>query len=866
MEECRTNNHETLVSSKIVRWFTQRPKWQQVAVKRLLESDDLDDSDISELAKLCEQEVSDEFPDLDCTISPKYFHSQDSEEIRLCSISEITGVNRLAPRKPLDFGRSNIVVIYGSNGSGKSSYVRLLKQVCGSRDCIRGQLHGNVFSDEEVAQKAVISFLRGSSQEEYRWTGSDVCDILCSVEIFDTSFGQVFRGDEGEVSYEPPVLSFFSRLIGVCDRVATKLDANASRLVSRMPGIPPKILGSEGAVWVENLSFRTSPNEVEAHCSFTEENETELRDFERRYSETTPGGKAIQLKTKKGHTDGLVEQLQTYLKELSDENCKKIVAAKQTLIQKELAAKVAAEDVFSDAKLDGVGTQVWKELWNAARKYSEELAYVGQEFPYVQDDGLCVLCHQPLSEEAKERFIGFESYIKDETQKQAADAAKTVEQLVDALPEILNAETLRTKIDAAGIENAKTIMALKDTVNALQDRRSKVQSLESEDGLDSLSQFPECIEEIREISQAYENKAREYETDAARDDRTELQTKIKELLAKKWLSEQKSAIQEEINRLAACDRIDRAKRTTDTMALSKKKGSLSEELITDAFVQRFNDELNNLRAARLGVKLVKQKVSKGKVIHNIQLDGATHKIAEVLSEGEQRVVSIAAFLADVTGRTHPASLVLDDPISSLDQYYEEAVVQRLCDLVSKRQVIIFTHRLPLLGLVQEYAEKANVKPDIVCIRSEAWGTGEPGSTSLFTKRPDKALNALIDNRLPRATKCFVEQGGESYASLASDLCKEFRILLERMIEWKLLADIVQRHRRAVTTRGKIEKLAKISERDCLFFDKLMTKYSRYEHSQSLEAPVPHPEPSELKTDFNKLRQCLKDFDKRPLAR
>jgi len=853
-----------MVTSTTKEWLKQRPKWVQVAAKRLLESGNLNDAAISDMAILCQQEANNEFPDIDCSIPAGAFDAHDSEEIRLCSISEISGVNKLAPRTPLDFGKSNIAVVYGHNGSGKSGYVRLLKHVCGARDCIRGQLHKNVFSPEDTVQKAKISFLKSSTSAEHEWAGSGVCDDLCSVDIFDTSFGRVFMGSEDEVSYEPPVLSFFSRLIDVCEKVSAKLDAEAGALKSIIPSIPNDLLGSTGAAWVEKISAKTTTADVESHCSFSPENETELQALQTRISVTSPAVKAKQFRTKKSHADGLVNDLQTYLNQLSDENCKRIIAAKKKSILKKSTAEAAAKDVFRGSKLEGVGSDVWKELWSAARKYSEEEAYTGQEFPHVKDDSVCVLCHQPLSEEAKQRFTSFESYVKGETQEQATRAASDAKQKMDALPDIHSAEALRTKIDAAGIENQSIIKALNDTVTSLQDRKNKVLLLDSEDAFESTSQSSEWIEEIRKISQEYEDSAKKYEEDAEKDNRVELQAQLKNLQAKKWLAEQKIAIQEEINRLQSLERLHEAKKTTNSRALSTKKGELAETLITDAFVQRFNDELEVLGASRLKVRLIKSKVSKGKVLHTLQLEGVAHNLNEVLSEGENRIVSIAAFLADVTGRTYPAPFIFDDPISSLDQDYEEAVVQRLCAIGSERQVIIFTHRLSLLGLVQDYAKKLSIEPEIICIREESWGTGEPGDTPIFAKKPDRALNKLINDRLSTAKKLLNEHGKEVYEPYAKALCSDFRILLERMIECELIADVVQRYRRAINTMGKIGNLAKISEPDCQYFDDMMTKYSRYEHSQPLEAPVPLPGPDELETDFNALKDWLAEFKKRPL--
>nr|WP_319396588.1 AAA family ATPase [uncultured Desulfobacter sp.] len=852
-----------MVSSTTTEWLTQRPKWLQVAAKRLLESGDLNDAAISEMAVLCQQEANNEFPDVDSSIPAGAFDAHDSEEVRLCSISDVAGVNKLAPRTPLDFGKSNVAVVYGQNGSGKSGYVRLLKHVCGARDCIRGQLHTNVFSPEDKTQKAKVSLLKSSTPEEYEWAGSGVCDDLCSVDIFDSSFGRVFMGSEDVVSYEPPVLSFFSRLIDVCDKVAAKLDVEAGALKSKMPNIPNALLGTTGAIWVGKVSAKTTTDDVDSHCSFSPENETELQELQQRISVISPADKAKQFRTKKSHADGLVKDMQTYLSQLSGENCKRIIAAKKKSILKQSAAEAAAKDVFSGAKLEGVGSDVWKELWNAARKYSEEVAYTGQEFPHVQDDSVCVLCHQPLSEEAKQRFTSFEVYIKGEIQKQATEAAREAKQAIDALPDIPSAEALKTKIDAAGIEDQDIVKALNDTVTTLQDRKSKVPSLDSDNALDTVSQSPEWIEGIGKISKGYEENAKKYEEDDEKDNRVELKAQLKNLQAKKWLAEQKAAIQEEVNRLQALDRLQEAKRKTNSKALSTKKGELAKTLITDAFVQRFNDELKTLGASRLKVKLVKSKVSKGKVLHTLQLDGATHNLNEVLSEGENRIVSIAAFLADVTGRTYPAPFVFDDPISSLDQDYEEAVVQRLCAIASDRQVIIFTHRLSLLTMVQLYAGKVDIKPEVICIREEPWGTGEPGDTPFFAKKPDSALKQLINDRLAKAKKFLNEHGKEVYEPYAKSLCSDFRDLLERMIEVELMGDIVQRYRRDVHTK-KIAGLAKISEADCKYFDDLMTKYSRYVHPQPIEAPVRLPEPDELETDFNTLKDWQAEFKKRPL--
>lgn len=846
-------------------WLTQRPKWLQVAAKRLINVEDLNAAAISNLTVLCKQEANDEFPDIDCSIPDGAFDTHGYEEIRLCSIREVAGVNKLAPRNPLNFGNSNIAVVYGHNGSGKSGYVRLLKHICGARDCVRGQLYKNVFSSKDIDQKAKVSFSKGGAPNEYEWVGSGICDDLASVDIFDTSFSRVFMGSEGEVCYEPPILSFFSRLTDVCESVAAQLDTDSRGLESKMPSLPNIFLDTDGGTWLGKLNGQTTADVIESHCSFSSDDERELQEFQKRISETSPVEKAKKFRIKKSHTDSLIGHVQTYLSSLSDENCKKISTLKKDFTLKKAAAEAAAKNVFSDTKLEGIGADIWRELWQAARRYSEELAYRGQEFPCTQDDSVCVLCHQPLSEEAKKRFMSFESYIKGEMQRQAINASRDVEQAIATLPNMPNIEQLTTKINAAGIECQHLIDEISNTILILQNRKLKISSFDSEETWNLFTPSTEWIEKIQEISKNYETEAEKYDGDASANNRAELQIKLKNLQAKKWLAEQKVAILEEVDRLQLLDRLQEAKKKTNSRMLSIKKGELAEELITDAFVNRFNHELRALGASQLQVKLIKSKVSKGKVLHTLQLDGAVHNLNEILSEGENRIVSIAAFLADIMGKAYPTPIIFDDPISSLDQDYEEAVVQRLCSIASTRQIIIFTHRLSLLGMLQDYAKKSGIDPEIICIREEYWGTGEPGNTPLFAKSPVSALNQLINHRLSNAKKLFNEQGRESYEPYAKSLCSDFRILLERMIECELIADVVQRYRRAINTMGKICNLAKISEEDCKYFDDLMTKYSKYEHSQPLEAPVPLPEPDEFEADFNKLKAWQSEFKNRKLV-
>lgn len=840
-------------------WFSNCPKWLQLAAKQLGEGVSIDDI-VSKSLGFCLKEVEREFPNIDLNIQPSSFAQRTTDKLQLCSISEIEGVNSLNPSKPLEFKENNITVVYGLNGSGKSGYVRLLKHICGARNNMKGPLHQNVFTNGNTDQKAKITFQKNQSLEEYKWDGKGVCEELAGIDIFDASFGKIFIDKDGdEARYEPPQLSFFSSLVEICDKVSEKLNDKSRRYQSSMPQLPNELVGSDGGNWFGRINANTTSEAINKYCSFTGDNSQDIHNFQQRLSQQNPQAKANQLKKQKEHVDKIIKDALEYSNQFSDTNCNKIISLQNTYIQKKAASEAAGKIV--NGTLLNIGSDEWRELWNAARKYSKEVAYKEQNFPVITDDSVCVLCHQSLSNEAKNRLQSFENYVKSETQKEATAARKKVKQALKALEDPPCPQDLKTQIDAAGIEDKEIITKINHTFTIFRERKDKLISVTSENGLKAMDELttmpqqPTWINDVENILNNYDKLANKYLEDANQGDQVNLKNQLKNLQAKKWLSEQKQAIQKEIQLHKTQKTLKDAKNLTDTTALSKKKGELSEELITKKFVKRFNNELNGLGAKKIRAKLVKTGTKKGRLLHKLQLDGASHyPLREVLSEGETRIISIASFLADVTGRNDKPPLVFDDPISSLDQNYEEAVVQRLCDLSKERQVIIFTHRLPLLALILEKA-KATSEIKTVYINAEEWGTGEPIGIPLFAKSINKVFDSL------RGVLQEARKNKQDDRHYIQSFCTDFRIFLERIIEHELLAGVVERYRKDIYTRS-INKLVKISIDDCSYLDNLMTKYSKHLHSHSTEAPVQLPTIDELATDFQKLKEWRSEFKDR----
>ena len=851
-------------------WFKERPLWVQDAAQRLIQQGDITTADLDELVALCKQEAAGNLESRDGT-SPKPIpddafqsvHVQGS--LRLKAIKDVVGINALAPRKPLEFGPQSLSIIYGVTGAGKSGYMRLLKHVCGARAL--GSLLGNVFAASSQEQGCKIDYTLDGQDNELEWVPSKgVIDDLGNVAIYDTDCAYVYVDKEHEFSYEPPLLGLFRQLVDACDQIDKVLKKEIESNVSALPKLPNRYVDTEAESWLGKIDNNITAENVTSCCTWTDDNTKALNTLNQRLSETDPQSKAKSLRKAKGHLAQLIKHLTEIKTQLSDAAFEEFLKAKEGAAAKRRAATEDSDRIFANAPLDGVASESWRLLWEQARRFSEEVAYLANPFPNTDAEARCVLCQQPLAEDAKERLRSFESFVKGSLEREASEAEQKVRRISEEQTDLPDGEQLDSMLDLAGV----TEEALRKGVSTYcLMLRARQEQFGAEDDLAKLSALPndEAFDGLVSLEKNLEEQASAYELDAQTSNRTAPLKQKRELKARMWLSEQSASIESEVKRQKSITLLKKAKRLTYTKALTDKASSLSEELVTEAFKKRFEDELSLLGATRLRVGIEKVRAAKGQVWHKLTLcdvNMATHT-RDVLSEGEFRIVSIAAFLADVAAEDYNVPFIFDDPISSLDQDYEERVAERLVKLAQSRQVIVFTHRLSLLSVLENASEKQGVDNRVVSLQRQSWGAGEPGDPPLPAQKPKKALNTLLNERLAQARKVYEETGGSEYNVHAKALCSDIRITIERLIENDLLADVVQRFRRPINTMGKLHKVAKITSKDCEYIDAMMTKYSRYVHAQSEETPIELPEPDELEQDLIGLKAWLDEFSGREVS-
>jgi len=661
------------------KWLLERPAWFQEAAKRFIENGEIKDADFEDLVAICKSEgVHSQLTPSNgekCVVKVDKLVTKESKgTVHLSSISNPVGINALEPRKPLEFGDSPLSIIYGQTGSGKTGYVRVLKHACGSRR--PGALHTNVFENGCPEQSCTFQIKVDGKAEEIKWSPSiGVSEQLKPIEIYDSDAAQIYVNEENEIMYEPPILYLFTQLADACEKVSETLQREISQCISSKPKFPESFAQTKAAQWYNSLNHNTSESEIIENCNWNEDLDKALTQLKNRLSESNPAEKVKAIRTTSKNIGDIIGRLQSVADNLSDGKCEEYFSANSAAKAKKKAADEDVKKVFEGVPLEGVGTESWKLLWEQARRYSEEEAYPNVAFPNIGEDARCVLCHQPLSDEAKRRLKSFEDYVKGGLEREAVNAQEQVKELSDAFGDIPTGDNMNLRMDSAGIVAEDERNRIHEYCRLLEERKSSVLNANS---LSEVKQLPNK-DQLTFLSQriiSLDEEAAAYEKDASRENREELKTKVDELGAQEWLFQQQNAVKQEIERLKKVHNLQEAKRLTNTKPLSIKKSALSEDLITKAFIKKFGTELTNLGASRIKVEMVKTKTQRGHVYHQIRLKESFKDVStsEILSEGEFRIVSLAAFLADVEGKNGRATFVFDDPISSLDQDFEEATV------------------------------------------------------------------------------------------------------------------------------------------------------------------------------------------------
>ena len=164
---------------------------------------------------------------------------------------------------------------------------------------------------------------------------------------------------------------------------------------------------------------------------------------------------------------------------------------------------------------------------------------------------------------------------------------------------------------------------------------------------------------------------------------------MQELKDRSWLSSVIEDDKKEIERQKSLATLAECLRDTETTTISTKSSALTDAVITSALRDRFAEELQALNLRSVRVELNPAGSRQGAKLYQIRFVGSPKLgIEKVVSEGEHRCLALAAFLAELATADDRSTLILDDPVSSLDHVHRDDVAERLVKEARNRQVIV----------------------------------------------------------------------------------------------------------------------------------------------------------------------------------
>ncbi|GFO77190.1 hypothetical protein BPLS_P5477 [Bathymodiolus platifrons methanotrophic gill symbiont] len=693
--------------SDLVKWSLDRPSWQRDALKRIvLQEGDLSSIDIEELTKIC----------LDSSSSFDPLTSDDvkagivtGEPVSIVSVENPIGINALAEQQRLEFSKTGLSIVYGDNGSGKSGYARILKHACHTRDG-KLDIRGDIKDIEPKAQSANIIFSTGDKETTLNWNPKkSSLPNLSSVSVFDSKSANIHVDETNPIAYTPEPMRILGKLSDICDTIKNNLDNQIALLIKQTPEAiktPSLNEKTKAGIFLYGLSDKSSLETLTELSTLSEEEKIRLYQLEIDFAQN-PKISAEKIERQNKSLVLYKQQFQKLHNAITEESFNRRDSLRQERDNKMKLAKLASEKIFAASPLPDVGKEVWQQLWEAARQYSDQVAYPNKKFPEANADGdFCVLCQQELDEEAVLRRLTFEEFIQGTTKSDETTAITAYkENIIQSKTADISLSTIRDAIaffekDLGESKLAKNVRVA--LITAKWHLRIYMRGLSPQA---KAIEIPES--RLNEINQSLSKRASQLLADDNTPESIELIREFNELKDRKHLSSIFEDVKKEISRQQEIANIKKTNRTTAKRAVTNKNKELSDKLVTDALKERFYHEVKKINLlGSLPVEL--RKVKDRNAVSFFQVcfaEKPNEPVGDVFSEGEYRCIALATFLAELVTSSLHSGIIFDDPMSSLDHINRKAVAARLVEESQHRQVIVFTHDLTFLYELKYAAEE-----------------------------------------------------------------------------------------------------------------------------------------------------------------
>lgn len=700
------------------------------------------------------------------------------DDIVLNTLSNVKGLNKLCSESKIKFS-PNLTVIYGENGTGKSGYSRILKDMGFSYDN-SNTLLPNIYNAGNPSISADIEYSCNNSPFKYCWTPSSQHEDLKNISVFNNDCVSIAIGKKRTLVVTPQGFHLFQLIKDELSELSKLLEEDKNALTLTYE-------------WFENFHDDTeyqkcvkyiqsaSPNTIESKDSFTESDQEFLDKMQDALK-----GFSVELLTKElkslqeQHRELITIQstISTQKKVLNNTNwnkLKKLLDSGKKLAEK---GESSLSKMVSEKGVEVVSLPEFQAFIEAADKYLQKLP--NAEYPESEED-ICIFCNQPLkASESIDLIKKYRLILHDTTQQELQNVRKDFR---DSL------STLKTELKELTIH--QHTFGTDENGNALQPPvvttfnssiKETVKKLAGYDFSSSLEISFDDLEEVVsnklvEIAKDIENKQNAIsDIDGAT---AKLQTDINRLLDKKLFSDKKKELLEVVENYKIINKLNENVSDFNSRPLSNQTTKARQALIEQKFEEKFMSELKTLRKNNLQIDLSFGTQS-GK--NTISQTISRHNLTDILSEGEQKAISLSLFLTELDIIGGKAPVIFDDPVNSLDHKIVDEVTKRLLLLSKDRQVVIFTHSILFFNALLCQTNLQTFKPAKATFLNTENQYGECGIITDAKEQVNSAksyvskINQLLNNTPKGRAEQEVAAEGYGYLRSAIELTVEHEIL------------------------------------------------------------------------------------------
>jgi energy-coupling factor transporter ATP-binding protein EcfA2 len=866
------------ILNDIIDWVENKPEFWQVAIDRLIRNNELSDADILEIKEICKVDfgLSDiQFEKIDFEELRKFADSAiNNEDIILSKISNVENISALSQSSALEFAPSGLTLVYGDNGAGKSSYVSVLKHTCntrGNKPTINGNLYDpTTFGNDKKAE--VEYTIDGTNFKTVNLINGEINDsTLKSVDVFDTFSANHYIEGEDEIAFIPQGLSIVEKFALYLKRIENEINMELSSpaLAKFDYSLLEVAEGTTAKAFLENLNHDTTLDELRAESIWDSSKASKVEELIKKIDELKSTDPKKNLKDnieKIKRFQILTNKFQVLENALSGQILIDFKTILNTYVTTSEALKKSSEEAFSELPIKGVGNNSWKVLWESARKFFNE-STGNENFPETNDDSNCPLCLQDLGEEAKQRFTLFEEFIKNDIQRTYDEALEKYSLAIDNL----------NGLDFSFVEQEPTTSELNDITNDFTQKQKEYLDIltNQRDYLVRLFNSKNLVETIESIDVENTPKTaiidivdnlkednKKLEIQSIEEDLKPLIATLNQLSGEKKIYDFKPKLGREIYRQKKIKLLNQCISKCKTHSVTTLSNELTTKYITQSLKDNFRIELNKLGFNNIKIE-TETKGERGKQYHFLKLEeeNATNiALKDVLSEGEHRCISLATFLSELSISEHKSAAIFDDPVSSLDHKWRYKISKRIVEESKSRQVIVFTHDITFLLLIQEHSAELDSDLEITSL------TRKKKETGIIAKNPPwDALSVgkrigVLKSAYQQLEKIERTETEEVYKERAKTLYGKLRETWERFIEEVFLNGAIQRFGRAIQTQ-RLSKVIDLTAADYSLVDSNMSKCSTYftGHDTAGTLIEEMPDSAEFLSDLKALEDYIKEI-------